>query len=235
MGRRILIIDIETVAYDNAHECLEPFMEEMKTRNKKDLEKLAEEITEKKAKMIRKSALTPMASKVVAIGFGHVNLKDMDNPFDEDVTSCETELLLIENEDERGLLLRAKEVMDKYNEYVTFNGRGFDFPYLMFRGAINNVPFNLPIGKYNNKDGHFDLAIHIYNLSLIANIDSTVQYVSMKKWIRFFGISGEKKNVMDMDYLTNPQEFLDYLGEDIRFTWEMFKRFQNHFEGRFSR
>lgn len=235
MGRRVLIVDIETVAYDNANECLEPFMEDITTRSKKDLEKVAEEKAEKKAKMIRKAALTPMASKVVAVGFGEVYVPDADNDFDTEPMSCKKTLYLIENDNEKELLIKVRNFMEQYNEFVTFNGRRFDFPYLMFRGAINGVNFNLPCGKYNNRDGHFDLAIHMYDLSLISNIDSTIQYVSMKKWIRFWGINIEKKDVMEMDYLKNPEEFLEYLSNDIEVTYQFFKRFANHFEMRFSR
>jgi len=238
MSRHILIVDIETVAYDNANECLEPFFLDIKTRNKLDERKVAEEKQAKKDKMINKAALTPMASKVVAIGLGHVIYNDpsLDNTFEEP-TSMSTQLLYIENDNEKALIEEFKKIVEtrNYNEFVTFNGRRFDFPYLMFRASILGINLKLPMYYKNTFDGHFDLAQHIYDMSLISNIDSTIQYVSMKKWIRFFGINIEKKDVIEMDYIKDKEEFLEYLNNDIKITYEFFLRFANHFEGRFSR
>lgn len=235
--RQVKIIDIETRKFANANEALEPFLDNITTRNKVDAMKVATEKAEKREKMISKAALTPLASEVIAIGIGHATLRDeADMP--TLIDHCEVEILMMENGNEADLIRRFKKIAETGNEFVTFNGREFDFPYLMFRAAIYGIPLNLPAYHKNTFDGHFDLAQHLVKLSLISNLDSSTWYVSLAKWLRYFGLPA--KNLRGAEEIAkafeeNQEEFKEYLTGDITNTWELLKRFHPHFERRFSR
>ena len=41
--------------------------------------------------------------------------------------------------DEKGILENFWDVISRYDEFVTFNGRGFDCPFIIIRSAINKI------------------------------------------------------------------------------------------------
>lgn len=236
--RNILLVNIKTEAFKEARQSLEPFIENVTTRTKKDLEKAAEEKVEKQAKMLQQAIYSPLASRVIAIGLGFAEINDTAdvNSFDTRPDLIRYQVLTyaegVENP-EADLIQRFMVIAKNYgNEYVTFNGREYDFPYLVFRAAINSIPLTLPTYYKNTFDGHFDLAQYLFKMSLVENIDNNCRGVYMNQWIRWFGFQPIKRETIpasEIGYI------VDGLEDNLYVMWNLFKMFKHTFEGRFSR
>lgn len=80
-----------------------------------------------------KPSLYWTTGQVVCVGLMH----EEDNP----ITICKG--------DEGDTLTEAHEILKAYtDQYITFNGQSFDFPYLTARAWKNLVPMRLPMSKY---------------------------------------------------------------------------------------
>lgn len=231
--RQINIVTIQTKAFPEAKDCLEPLLENISVRTKKDLEKAAQEKIDKRVKILESADFSPLSARVVAIGVGLAYVNDQDSDFDTTIDKCEFRVLEIENDNEADLLSRFQKLVNNHaNQFVTFNGREFDFPFMVFRGAINKVQLKLPTYYKNTFDGHFDLSQYLYNMALIEKLDSTIRDVYLNQWIKYFGIrlpQVDQSNWKEHDFMVNDVQ------NRLFVIWNIFKLFKHDFEGRFNR
>jgi len=226
---QVLLVDIEAIKGNAPEVSLAPFMRSL--RGKKTSNPIAQqrEIIEKRDKVLEKVALTPVASRLLCIGVLETFslLSDETWHFIFDVN-------------EREMILKFKRLVDKFEtKFVTFNGRSYDFPFLMFRAAINEVDLQLPIYPYNGRDGHFDMFVHLNSISNLGNLDSSWQMIGLKKWIDYFGINVDKPSISDgeidlMELLSQGesgiQKIEEYVKGDITALNFLFKKFKGNFD-----
>ena len=228
---KIIVLDIETVAV-NAQESLDPFISSLrgkKSRAQKEVKNagLLGNISgleeDKYSLAIGKAALTPVASQVMCIGIIERDI----------ITGTHSWLKFIGNDE--------KEILGRFYNYyqslppehvvVTFNGRNFDFPFLLFRSGIRMIPLRLPLKKYNGQDNHIDMCQHLDNIGLISNVDGSLQWISLDKWSRYLGF-GPKK-MPNLELLYNQQDWTaieEYCKNDVMVTSAMFDTFQSNFD-----
>jgi hypothetical protein len=136
-----IVVDIETVAIDDADQFLEPVDA---PAHYKDPEKIAAYVAEARTKARERCALDPDLCRIVALGDSD------DRSGTPSVTLCRTA------EEERDALQRFWRVVTINDTFVTFNGLRFDLPVLMRRSQYLRVahpPLNLD--KYRTP--HLDL------------------------------------------------------------------------------
>ena len=107
----------------------------------------------------QKTALYPLYGQVVAIG--------MQNPVSKKgfIYAQSQKKLVAKNDryqyqnfhDEKMLLEAFWALIPNYERFVTFNGLGFDMPYLQFRSAVNKVKVTLDFDY--RQENHIDLMI----------------------------------------------------------------------------
>ncbi len=160
-----LVIDIETAGKN-----LEDFDEVSQTYFQHWAEEMAakpEEVPAALKKIEADFSLSPLTAEVVCLGLlnpetgkGKVYYQNPGKPghkFNEN--NIEFEAL-----DEKTLLQRFWQDVKAYDEFITFNGRGFDIPFLMIRSAIHKIKpsKNLLSNRYLNSQfngaKHVDLA-----------------------------------------------------------------------------
>lgn len=153
--RKILVFDIEVVAYD---------FESLDNETQEYLTKYAR-TPEERQSAIENMVFNPFTSKIVAIGM----LNKTDNIGGvlinaEEKIKLESTIPNITYHcyDERSLLEQFwKSLKEKdYTLFVTFNGREFDCPFLMLRSLIFRVKpsRNLMSGnEFNFREYHIDL------------------------------------------------------------------------------
>lgn len=140
-----ICFDIETMPNSGMIECLpEP---EVKTGNLKDESKIAEKIAEARAEQIDRMALNPLWGRICAA----VTIREDDTWS----SSCATE----ESDSAETLLIEKimAELVD--GRIITYNGNGFDLPFLYRRAVILGIDpreFGMPTlaemtARYNNK------------------------------------------------------------------------------------
>lgn len=134
----ILAIDIETMPNPDM---ISKLPEVVADSRLKDEDKIKADIEKKKAEQIEKMALNPLYGKIACIGYYGDEIQKVDI------------------EDEATMI---KKFLDRINEnvVVTWNGKGFDFEFIIKRGVILGVcPLSL-LEVYTNKyksENHIDL------------------------------------------------------------------------------
>lgn len=175
-----IIFDIETVGKD--FESLEQPIQDYLLRWA-DTEEKEEEIKER-------LGLYPVTGEIVAIGLfdpdtakGKVYFQapasDPFLPFEENGIWYETGT-------EEEILNKFWNEIKDYDQIITFNGRGFDCPFILIRSALYRIRPSKDImpNRYNNS--HTDL------LDQLTFYGITRKY-SLDIWCRFFGITSPKE------------------------------------------
>jgi len=156
-----LVFDIETSALP-----LENFDEAQQEYLFRDAEKLEEETDrlQRRAEIERMLNLWPLTARVVCVAMlnadtsrGQVlfTAEDYEDP-EEEAGPVEFVACI----DEAELLTAFWDVVRHYESVVTFNGRGFDVPFLYMRSALLNVPISRRdwLGYRFQCEPHCDLA-----------------------------------------------------------------------------
>lgn len=213
-----VILDIETAGceFDSLDQISQDY-----------LLKFAED--EQKEQEVRESlSFYPLTAQVVAIGMleadsdkGYVFFQ---GPGHNDKVITEGNAEFIPFADEKTLLEAFWKKLLEYQQIVTFNGRGFDCPFLMVRSAINKVKAskNLMPNRYSS-DMHIDL------LDRLTFYGSVRRKFSLHMWCKAFGIDSPKEGEVtgfQVKDLFNAGEFLKiarYCQMDIVATKKLFE------------
>jgi len=221
--RRSLIFDIETAGadFDTLDEWSKEYLLEKLQGREEDKEKAKE-----------KTALYPLFGQVVAVG--------MLNP----VTGKGKVLLIGEEKllkskklddgnftfelyaSEEDLLHGFWEMVEKFEHFITFNGMGFDWPYLIFRSAINKV--RVPIEITRSRDQQTDLMEKFK----VGNV------YSLEALCRSFGISNPKEkgvSGLHVSKLFEKGKILDianYVSRDVVSTGELYQIWKKFMAGK---
>ncbi len=174
-----IIFDIETIGAD---------FDALDLSQQEYLLKYAE--TEEDAEAVKESlGLYPLTGEIVTIGLlnpdtlkGAVYFQAPGReirPFEEDGIQYETG-------SERIIIEKFWEVIKSYSQFVTFNGRTFDCPFILIRSAVHRLrpTRELMPNRYNGP--HIDL------LDQLTFYGATRRRFSLEMWCRAFGIRSPK-------------------------------------------
>jgi 3'-5' exonuclease len=230
-----LIFDIETIGED--YEKLDETTQESLTRwikketqNEKEYETALEDL---------KNGLgfSPLTGEIVAIGV-------LDSDKDNGAVYYQSPDLEAKKSDEEGIKLKPmseKEMLEQfwklcesYQEFVSFNGMGFDVPFLMVRSAIHNIrpSKNLMSNRYLTSQ-KFD-AKHVDLLDQLSFYGAMRRKGNLHLWCRTFGIKSPKAGGVtgdDVGVLFKEKKYLDiakYNVGDIKATRELYKYWRDY-------
>ena len=140
--------------------------------------------------------------------------------------------------DEAELLSQFWELVAKYNKICTFNGRGFDVPFLYLRSAILNIPISRKdwLGYRFQTSPHCDLAeqLSFYNVS---GREGAARRFNLDFYCKSFGIESPKSQGvtgMDVTALMEQGRYRDiaeYCLRDVHATRELFAIWSDRLEG----
>lgn len=175
-----IIFDIETVGKD---------FDSFEESTKEYLLKWAE--TEDAIREVKESlSFYPLTGEIVAIGMlnpdtmkGAVYFQapnELLSPFEENGISFQPCT-------ESDILKNFWDVVKSYDQFVTFNGRSFDCPFIMIRSALHKIkPLrDLMPYKYSH-DKHIDL------LEQLTFYGAAKKRFSLDMWCKTFGIKSPK-------------------------------------------
>jgi len=140
--------------------------------------------------------------------------------------------------DETGLLTAFWEVAKHYDEVVTFNGRGFDVPFLYLRSALTNVPISKKnwLGYRFATEPHCDLAEQ-FTFYSVSGRDGAARRFNLDFYCKAFGIDSPKSHgVTGMDVNTllaegKYREIAEYCLRDVRATVELYRVWKDRLAG----
>ncbi len=181
---------------------------------------------------------SPLTGQIVAIGvldaerekaavyYQPANTEDTD--FEEE--NCKYEAL-----SEKEMLEKFWQIALKYDTFVTFNGRGFDVPFLWTRSAVHGIKptKNLLANRYLNympwNAKHVDL------LDQLSFYGAVRRKGSLHLWTRAFGTESPKAQGVTGDDVRRLfqegryKEIAKYNARDLRATLELYRRYQEFF------
>lgn len=230
-----LIFDIETIGenYDKLDDTTKDALShwiKRETQNEKEYEAALEDL---------KNGLgfSPLTGEIVAIG---VLDSEKDSgavyyqaPNVNDEESDEEEIKL-KPMTEKEMLQQFWKLCESYQEFVSFNGMGFDVPFLMVRSAINGIrpSKNLMSNRY--------LSMQKFEAKHIDLLDQLSFYGAMRRrgnlhlWCRAFGIKSPKAEGVtgdDVGTLFKEKKYSDiakYNVGDIKATRELYRYWRDY-------
>ncbi len=234
-----LVFDIETSALP-----LEHFDETQQEYLFRDAEKLAdpEARQAKREEIQRFFSLWPLTAQVVCVAMLNAETLRGQVLFTADDYDAsdgeEGPVEFVPCVDEAELMTAFWDVARHYDGVVTFNGRGFDVPFIYLRSAVLNVPISRKdwLGYRFQTEPHCDLAeqLTFYNVS---GRDGAARRFNLDFYCKVFGIESPKAlGVTGMDVgnlLTEGRyrEIADYCLRDVRATVQLYHLWRERLAG----
>jgi 3'-5' exonuclease len=234
-----LVFDIETSALP-----LDNFDETQKEYLFRECGKIENEIQReaKRAEISQLCSLWPFTSQVVCIAMLNAETQRGQVLFTaEDFEPVEGETGPVEFvpcTDETDLLGNFWDIAKKYNAIVTFNGRGFDVPFLYLRSAISNVPISQKswLGYRYQTEPHCDLAEQLTFYG-VSGRDGAARRFNLDFYCKAFGIESPKSHgVTGMDVTRmlaegRQREIAEYCLRDVKATVELYQIWKTRLAG----
>jgi len=216
-----IIFDIETVGKD--FEALdEPVREYM----------LRWADSEEEKKEVKDSlSFYPLTGEIVTIGMlnpdtgkGAVFFQSNRDP----LLPFEEEGLKYETGTEKDIIVKFWETIKNYDQFITFNGRGFDCPFIMVRSAVHKIKPTRDLMPNRYGDAHIDL------FDQLTFFGASRRKFSLDMWCRTFDIKSPKEDGItgyEVSELYRSGRQLDiarYCAGDLRATKELLSVWENH-------
>jgi len=218
-----LIIDIETVGVD---------FESLDEASREYMLKYAED--EKEQEAVRQStSFYPLTAEVVAIGLLN---PDTDKAIvyyqspEKEKAKKEAETEFIAGSEKEILQLFWKQMAD-CNQFVTFNGRQFDCPFLMLRSSILKVKCTKNLVPYR-----YDYKVHADLLDQLTFYGAMRRKFNLHMWCKAYGIKSPKEGISgdQVKGLFQQGRFLDiaryctgdlYATKELYLYWDRYLKF----------
>ncbi len=212
-----VIFDIETVGQD--FESLDETSKEYFLR----FAKTDEEV------LLAKDSLSffPLTAQVVTIGMleaetnaGFVYFQNNNGPAEK---FTENNCAFISGS-EKEILANFWTQMKKYNQFVTFNGRVFDCPFLMLRSGINKIRPTKNLVPYR-----YAHSLHVDLYDQLSFYDALKRKFGLHMWCQAFGIKSPKEEgvtglqVKSMYKDGRYHDIARYCARDLYATRELFR------------
>lgn len=233
-----LVFDIETIGDDfNSFDSIsQESLTHWIRRESEDDEAYQIALDELKNRM----GFSPLTGQIVAIGVLDVEKNQGGVYFQapgESVESWSENGIEFKPMSEKGMLEKFWELARFSHEFISFNGRSFDVPFLMVRSAIHQIRPSKDLMSNRYLSSQRDDAKHVDLLDQLTFYGSVRRRGNLHLWCRAFGIESPKAAGVtgdDVAKLFAEQKFKEiarYNVGDLRATkalyeyWDKFVRF----------
>ncbi|MGA2802429.1 MAG: ribonuclease H-like domain-containing protein [Verrucomicrobiota bacterium] len=234
-----LVFDIETSALP-----LENFDDAQREYLFREAEKIADASARdtKRAEIKQFMSLWPFTSQVVCVAMLNADTQHGQVLFTaEDFEEVEEEnapVKFIPCADETELLTQFWDAAKHYDSVVTFNGRGFDVPFIYLRSALLNMPISKKnwLGYRFATEPHCDLAEQ-FTFYSVSGRDGAARRFNLDFYCKAFGIESPKSHGVtgtDVGVLLAEKKFreiAEYCLRDVRATVELYKIWKERLAG----
>ena len=217
-----IIFDIETAGKD--FNSLEPAVQDY-------LLKWAD--TEDEKKEVKDSlSFYPLTAEIVTIGMydpdnnkGFVFFQNNADP----LLPLEEEDMRYETGTEQEIIRKFWDTIKGYKQFITFNGRGFDCPFILVRSAVHKIRPVRDLMPNRYGDTHIDL------FDQLSFFGATRRKFSLDMWCRTFGIKSPKSEGVtgyEVKDLYKAGRYLDiarYCAGDLKATAELLSVWHTYF------
>jgi DNA polymerase elongation subunit (family B) len=232
-----LVFDIETTALP-----LETFDEVQREYLFREAERLPDEAARaaRRAELAQQCSLWPLTSQVVCIAMLNADTERGQVLFmAEDAEAGPTgNVEFVPCVDESELLTAFWDVARHYEQIITFNGRGFDVPFIYLRSAILNIPITRKdwLGYRFQTEPHCDLAEQLTFYG-VSGRDGAARRFNLDFYCKVFGIESPKSHGvtgMDVAQLMTEGRYRDiaeYCLRDVAATVQLYRVWRDRLAG----
>ena len=234
-----LIFDIETSALPLDH-----FDEAQKEYLFRECQKLEDELQRntRRTEIERQCSLWPFTAQVVCIAMVNADTSRGKVLFTADDHEPEAgeagPVEFVPCVDETELLTAFWDVAKHYDTIVTFNGRGFDVPFIYLRSALLNVPISRKdwLGYRYQTEPHCDLAEQLTFYG-VSGREGAARRFNLDFYCKAFGIESPKSQGvtgMDVSAILSEGRFRDiaeYCLRDVKATVLLYQIWKERLAG----
>lgn len=229
MARPAIAFDIETVGVD-WEDLDEPTQKYLVTRSSRRMAREGNSAGVAEAVAREALGLSPGTGRVVAIAL--VNLESDQGALlyegDQGWLQTDEASTRVFRGDEVSILREFWQLLEQYGRCVTYNGRGFDIPYLYLRSALHGIrPCRQLLGNRYSIAEHCDLA------EVLTFFGAAQERFSLDYWCRRFGITSPKSEGIDGSQVGayyrdgRIDEIAEYCLRDSHATAELYRAIEN--------
>ncbi|MGC2062497.1 MAG: ribonuclease H-like domain-containing protein [Thermodesulfovibrionales bacterium] len=173
----------------------------------------------------------PLTGEIIAIGMynpdsgrGTVFFQNNSDP----LLPFEDEGITYETGTEEEIIKKFWDTIKTYKQFVTFNGRGFDCPFIMVRSAVHRIKPLRDLMPNRYGDQHIDL------FDQLTCYGATRRKFSLDMWCRTFGIKSPKADgitgfdVKDLYRSGKYSDIARYCAGDLKATAELFSVWEKY-------
>lgn len=216
-----LIFDIETRGFNEQE--LDPVIKEYLIKNAKDGEDCED--------ILSRTGLFPISGEVVAIamlnsdsGQGKVYFQALDS----DIENYKKDGVEYIVQDEKGILENFWNDIKFFEQIISFNGRGFDCPFIIIRSIYHNLKptKNLMPYRYSRKE-HLDIMdqLTFYGAFRKFSLESLCVFLGIKN-PKDKGVSGLEINSLFKN--RQYKKIAEYCMRDVIATKELYEKVLPH-------
>ena len=189
------------------------------------------ESEEEKEKVHESLSLYPLTGEIIAIGMlnpdsgkGAVYFQNTGDP----ILSFEEEGIRYETGTEEEILVKFWDAVKSYDQFITFNGRGFDCPFIMIRSAVCRIRPKRDLMPNRYGDIHIDI------FDQLSFYGASRRKFSLDMWCRTFGIKSPKEDgiagsqVKELFLAGRHTDIARYCAGDLRATKELLTVWENY-------
>lgn len=131
---------------------------------------------------------------------------------------------------EKEMLVNFWEGAKHYEEFISFNGRGFDVPFLLVRSAVHGIRATKDLMANRYLWGQKQGAKHIDLLDQLTFYGASQKKGSLHLWCRAFGIKSPKEDDISGDEVSKyfkagkSADIARYNARDLKATKELYDR-----------
>lgn len=216
-----IVFDIETLGYPL--ESFDPMEQDYLMKNADSEEKRDAEV--------QKLSLYPLTARIISIGMLNPDTgagKVMYQSAEREGFLSNDGSVEFQSGEEKELLTWFWETIQKYSQFITFNGRGFDCPFIMLRSAILSISPTRNLMPYR-----YDASVHCDLLEQLT-FYGAVRRFNLDTYCRSFGIPSPKSEGItgtDLGRLFNEGKFREialYCFRDVKATAELYARWERY-------
>jgi DNA polymerase elongation subunit (family B) len=234
-----LVFDIETSALP-----VETFDETQQEYLYRELQKIPDEVERenRRAEITRQFNLWPLTAQVVCVAMLNAESQRgqvvfLADDYEEDAVEGGP-VEFVPCADESELLSAFWDASKHYQSIVTFNGRGFDVPFLYLRSALLDVPITRKdwLGYRFATEPHCDLAEQLTFYG-VSGREGAAKRFNLDFYCKAFGIESPKSHGvtgMDVSQLMAEgrfREIAEYCLRDVRATVELHRIWKERLAG----
>ncbi len=234
-----LVFDIETSALP-----IENFDEAQQEYLFRDANKISDPAARdaRRSELAMQMNLYPFTARVVCIAMLNAESQRGQVLFTSDDFSEESDessaVEFVPCMDEGELLTGFWDVAKHYDSIVTFNGRGFDVPFIYLRSAVLNVPISRKdwLGYRYQTEPHCDLAEQ-FTFYSVSGRDGAAKRFNMDFYCKAFGIESPKAqgvtgmDVNDLLAAGQYRQIAEYCLRDVHATVALYQIWKERLSG----